>query len=237
MVNSLANHGYIPRDGRDVRMSDVKAALKEVGLSTPLTAAFVHPVFQETKASQSPRSFLQKVVYFLRNPWALLGAGMRQPGQKDTMGKIYLNLDQLDLHGVVEHDISISRHDIAQGDNHSPQPQLIRELLDSSSDGKTLSMEDLAAHRKRRIHEQLKINPDAVYGSFQHLEACVEIALILHVFGDGQKVPRDYLRAFFQEERLPMQEGWKKRGWWWPLGIVELSIASSKVKKVIGMKF
>jgi hypothetical protein len=37
MINTLSNHGYLPRDGRSVRLSEVKTALRDgAGLSPAL---------------------------------------------------------------------------------------------------------------------------------------------------------------------------------------------------------
>ena len=242
LVNCLANHGYIARDGRNVHANELQAALNQVGLSTALRAVFAYPPFLEhtdpnSIASKPPPSFWQNLWYLICNPWAILFSrfAMRRPGQKDARGKSCLNLDQLALPGAVEHDISLTRRDYAQGDNNSPQSDLIKDILECSTDGgKTLSMEDLSALRRHRIHEQLEVHPGLTYGPLEHELACGEIALILKVFGDGQKVRCDYVRAFFQEERLPIQEGWKKRRWW-SLGLMELNITTRRVKKVIGI--
>ncbi|KMQ81480.1 hypothetical protein RF55_26199, partial [Lasius niger] len=145
---------------------------------------------------------------------------MRRPGQTDSTGQKCLNLDQLALPDLVEHDISLSRFDHQQGDNISMQPDLVRDLLASSSDSKTLTLADLAELRKRRIARQREVNPGLHYGPLQHRFSCAEIALILTVLGDGDRVPCDYVRAFFQEERLPIDEGWKRRQW--TLGLLEL---------------
>jgi len=238
LVNSLANHGYIPRDGRNVHAGELVTALKKVGLSHALSAVFADPIFLVAEKSQPSRSRWQTIWYWICNPWALFfsGFGMRRPGQKDAKGIKCLDLDQLDQPGIVEHDISMTRHDHTQGDNHTPQPDLIRDLLESSSDGgKTITLEDLAALRRRRIHTQLKANTGLTYGSSQHNGACTELALILHVLGDGQKIPCDYVRALFQEERLPLEEGWNPRRWW-TLGLGELFMAVNKIKKVVGMR-
>lgn len=217
--------------------------MKEAGLSTALRAAFVNPVFLEQVDSRFPipqeeHSIFGYVWYLIRNPWALFFSklGMRRPGQKDSMGRKCLNLNQLALHGIVEHDVSLTRYDYNQGDNHSPQPNLIQELLASSADGKTLTADDLAALRKRRIEEQKQDNPELKYGSFEHTLGCGEIALILNVLGDGQSVPCDYIRAFFEEERLPVEEGWAKRSSWWPFGLVELVLDTTKIKRLMGIK-
>ncbi len=60
--------------------------------------------------------------HFVSNPSAILFRfGMRRPGQKDALGKKCLNLDQLALPNVIEHDVSLTRRDYQQGDNITPQ--------------------------------------------------------------------------------------------------------------------
>ncbi|KAI1848720.1 hypothetical protein JX265_005654 [Neoarthrinium moseri] len=246
VINSLANHGYLPRDGRDCRVGDFTAAMHALGISPVLGATLSNPIFLERVVPglkgddvvQPSRSLLGKIWYIVRNPWAIAftGFGMRRPGQVDSMGNKCLGLDQFALHGAVEHDISLSRWDIAQGDNHTRQPELVKRLLESSSDGgKTLTLEDLANFRRRRIEEQKESNPEVTYEKKQHQTACGEIALILSVFGDRKSIPCEYVRALFLEERLPVQEGWKKRQWW-TVGLVELERVVSKVKKFIGLQ-
>ena len=161
--------------------------------------------------------------------------GLRPLDQMNEHGKPVIHLDQLALPGVIEHDISMTRRDHLQTEgNRERQTDLIDNLLKSSKDGKTLTMEDFAEHRKERIQQQLNDNPGLHYGAEQHKVACTEIALVLAVFGNGKSVPCNYAHAFFAEERLPMQEGWKRR-WWWTLGFRELFKSSGKVKKTVGL--
>ena len=236
VVNSLANHGYIPRDGRNIHLDEILGALKEVGVSYGIRSAFSHPIFLEyTDPNPTRPAPSRGIWYLLRNPWALLLArfGMRRPGQTDAAGRRVLDLDQLARHNVVEHDVSLSRRDAAQGDDCTRQPDLVQDLLAASTDGgRMLSMQDLVELRKRRIATQKAENKSLDYGKFQHQLGCGEIALILGAFGDGKKVPVDRVRAVFEEERLPWEEGWKKR--WWTLGFVELQSTIGKVKKLIG---
>lgn len=244
VLNALANHGFLPRDGRNVHSSDFVGAMKVVGLSSGLGAVMSYSIFLEHKpfgkeaaALANSPSFTAKLLYFLRRPIATLSAclGCRMPGQKDLAGNAYINLDQLSWHNVIEHDISLTRHDESQGDNHSCQPDMLENLLASSSDGgKTLSIEDLAKYRRNRIATQKEIHPDADYGSLQHQLACGEISFLVEVFGKNRKVPCDYVRALFHEERLPVREGWKKG--WWSLGFWRLNSTVSLVKKLVGLK-
>ena len=102
------------------------------------------------------------------------------------MRKKCLDLDQLGLSGVMEHDISLTRHDHTQDDNTSRQPDLTRDLLASSLDGgQTLTAEDLATLRRRRTEKQKEVNPGLSYRLMQHQVGCTEIALVLDVFKDG----------------------------------------------------
>ena len=238
MVNSLANHGYLPRDGRGVRADELLAGLRAVGLSLPLRSVFTHPLFLEREPMPVP-TLLSGLWYRLRHPWSLVLAafGMRRAGQFDAAGHPCLDLDQIGRHSVVEHDISLTRLDAAQGDFTHPQPDLVAALLAAASadGGATATLDDLVALRRRRIDAQVRDNPDLHYGSQQHIIGSTEIALILRVFGDGARVPRDYLRAFFEQERLPLAEGWRPRRWW-PLGLVELVRATMHITKLIGVR-
>ncbi|KAK3989230.1 putative peroxidase [Cladorrhinum sp. PSN332] len=241
LLNSLANHGYLARDGRGFHANELYSALGKAGLSPALRAVLSNPVFLEYhgKQRQQTKKFLSRTWYLMRHPWALFFSffGMREPGQFDPDGKPVLDLDQIGREGVAEHDISLTRLDRAQGDHLAAQPDLVNELLSISSDGgKTITVEDLAALRLRRIEKQKADNPGLFYGPLQHRISCTEIALIVCVLGDGSKVPVEYVRALFAEERLPVQEGWKKRSWWSTLGFRELGSTSKKVRELVGLQ-
>jgi hypothetical protein len=242
LVNALANHGYIARNGRDIPAADLNAAMKETGLSLALGTVFARPIYnvhQDPKTAylHNKVGFFRRLWSFLRNHWVLLSKfGMRRRDQKNSVGKPVLDLDQLALPGLIEHDVSFTRRDYLQREgNTAPQADLIKQLLSCSKDGKVITLEDLADLRKKRIQQQLDENPGLQYGPLQHQIACTEIALVLNLLGDGKRIPCEYARAFFQEERLPVTEGWKKR-WWWTLGFRELAGAVSKAKAAVGLQ-
>ncbi|CAP72570.1 uncharacterized protein PODANS_2_10 [Podospora anserina S mat+] len=168
LLNALANHGYLPRDGRSFHQAELSAALKKVGLSPTLRLVLSNPVFLEHQTAagsqqQRPASSWSKLWYLMRNPWAIFFSffGMRRPGQQDDSGEPVLDLDQIGLPGVAEHDISLTRRDVAQGDHLKAQPDLVEGLLASSPDGgKTM--------RKRRMDAQKQDNPGLLYGPLQH---------------------------------------------------------------------
>lgn len=234
MVNCLANHGFIPRDGRNIHADELYDAVSGVGLGVALAYGFTSAVFHEyhpKSPHRKPNSWLRRL---FTNPLAALG--MRRPGQIDSMGRPVLDLDELARPGVVEHDISLTRRDHQQlQGNNALQRDLVEGLLDASKDDKIITREDLANYRKRRIAVQKEENPEAHYEVFEHLLSCGEISLILSIIGDGDKAPVNYLRAFLLEERLPLQEGWKPRRWW-KLGFIELQIYILKVWRLVGVK-
>ncbi|KAK0625915.1 Chloroperoxidase, partial [Immersiella caudata] len=222
MLNTLANHGYIPRSGRNITASDITTSLHDVvGVSSTITFPFTHPIFfthQPAPDLSQPASTWSTIRHYLRHPLSLLRRfGMRRPNQHLTPSNKNktpcLNLDQLATPHTIEHDVSLTRLDRSQGDCTSPQPHLISALLSCSSDGgKTLSISDLASFRRLRIERQREVNPRVEYGRMQHSFACMEIALLLGMFGEGKgkdrRVKVEYARAFFEEERLPVREGW-----------------------------
>lgn len=231
-INTLANHGYIHRDGRNVRTVDLHSALNEFGIGSLLASALTYPIFNEIP---DPRATAPSWLTILRNPFGYMfrSFAMRNPGQVDADGVACLNLDQLARPDCVEHDVSLSRLDHAQGDNINPQSQLIDEILSSSTDGSSLTLSDLATLRKARIERQRLDNAKVRYEAAQNQIACGEIALMLEVFGDRRQAPVSYVKAFFHEERLPREEGWKRRTWW-KVGLWDLFTDSTTVKRLIG---
>ncbi|KAF2024734.1 Cloroperoxidase [Setomelanomma holmii] len=239
MINCLANHGYLPRNGQNITAHQMRSSMNHTGISAALATAFVNTVYNVHKDTDSSSNvgFFVRLWRIVRDPWTLLaGFGMRKPDQTNGAGQPILDLDQLALPGAVEHDISLTRRDHAQTEgNCARQEDLVNELLACSADKKTITREDLAALRRRRIATQREDNPGLKYGPLQHEMSCGEIALILGVLGDGKSAPVEFVEPFLKEERLPIQEGWVKRRWW-TLGPVELKLIVNKVKGLIGLQ-
>ena len=126
-----------------------------------------------------------------------------------------------------------SRVSTTQGDNHTPQPKLIKDLLAASSNRFTLTVAEFFKLCKARYERQERENPKLQFKALQNQIACTEAALILKVFGDGSEVPVSYVKAMVKEERLPREEGWKKRVWW-SLGLVEVNVLAGRLKGLVG---
>ena len=236
VVNSLANHGYISRSGREIRANDLQSAMSVLGISLPLRHLLTSAVYLEHH-DPSPQSATTGFWAFITNPFAYLFRtfALRAPGQVDASGIPCLNLDELNRHNAVEHDVSMSRRDSTQGDNHTPQPDLVASMLSSAHNGNDITVSDWAKFRVQRITEQRRDNPALDFGAAQNTMGLGETAFIQKTFGDrsqGWTVPVEYMAALFGEERLPVKEGWKKR-WWWSVGIIELTTSARAFGKVV----
>ncbi|KAK4210626.1 hypothetical protein QBC37DRAFT_428479 [Rhypophila decipiens] len=305
MLNTLANHGLIPRSGRNIQAREITSALHDVvGVSWPVALLFTHPIFlvhgepdgDAEKWWESWRGVRQRL---LENPLNMLVFrwGMRESGQyvdvpdakTNKMQRVkVINLDQMGTANAIEHDISLTRRDRGQTQGcMAKQVDLVDGLLGfkcplppggSPSHGEDrdveataeaipsavpmLTLQDLAGYRRQRVTQQRAEAGGSSrmikYGKMEHSFACMEIALFLGVFGLSEekynKVPRAHARAFFMEERLPLEEGWigrgmrtAERGWrpWWKfkclrrgnshrLGWLELIRSSGKVRRAIG---
>lgn len=224
----------MPRNGRNVRYDHIKNGLsQQLGLSDFLIWFFTYPIFLERPSLGNLSRMTWKGILTWPIDFMVRGFALRPPGQKDSEGEPCLNLDQLGLHGVIEHDISLVRWDFAQGDNTSVQPDLIAELLGSSSNGKTITKNDFVQLRRKRYLQQKADNPDLDFDGPMPLTAYCEVALILNVIGDSDGVPIEYLKAFIDEERLPRKEGWKltRR---WSFGLLEMNFWALKFMKLMG---
>ncbi|KAI0353521.1 Cloroperoxidase [Trametes cingulata] len=184
-LNALANHGYLPRDGRNLTADQLAHAIREVYGLSPVFAAL------------------------------LAYGGVARCG---TKGK--LNLHDLAVHNLVEHDGSLVHADAAPGEKYAPtnvDVALLRQLLDTSPT-EYLSLKDLT---QAQVTRQASSRP---LHALQRLVSKGELDLIMEVFGvrgsevasqslipdetvpDELVVPKSFLEQWLGEERLP--DGW-----------------------------
>ncbi|KAE8349684.1 Chloroperoxidase [Aspergillus coremiiformis] len=201
VINSLANHGYIARNGRNVTANELKVALEQIGLGFDTATALVKISFQ---AHVDPPA---------DKPRDTSNFGMRDTDQVNDDGDAVINLNQLGRPHAIEHDVSITRQDRALGDCINLNTDLYQQFLQSSEDGVSFTIADLGKHRKKRFEEQKRDNPTIDLDKRMHYIACAEVGAIACVFGKGPlyHVPKEYIEAIFGEERLPFKEGWKPR--------------------------
>jgi len=171
-LNTLANHGFLPRDGYNITRTKLTSALQNV---YNLSSVFAN---------------------------ILTMAAILQDGH-DSM----VSLAELNTHGPIEHDASMTRLDFYFGDNHGLNQDLYADLLSASTDGVVLTKDDFAAYQSRRLNDSLHNNPTFTHGAKQKLILAGEPQLILAVFGqtDGTtyNVSLENIKAVFGHEMLP----------------------------------
>ncbi|KAK4220937.1 Peroxidase, family 2-domain-containing protein [Podospora fimiseda] len=179
MVNALANHGYLPRDGKNISLSTlIKAAKEGVNLA----------------------------------PDATLLVGLKALQASSTGNWLTFHLDDLNKHGVIEHDGSLSRQDASLGNNHVFDPEIWKTVAKHFEGKEKIDIELAARARKERLEKAKRLNPGIDLGDDAIRFSYIETALYQIVFGEGTEgnARWDWVKILFEEERLPFEEGFKR---------------------------
>jgi hypothetical protein len=200
ILNTLSNHGLIPRDGRNIRADELKSALSVIGLGVDVRNFLVRGAFAEH--SDNPKAGSKGT-----------RTGLRDPNQVDSETIPVLNLDQAGRPHALEHDVSITRQDRKLGDCINLQPNLLAQFLRCSANGRSFSITDMSNLRKMRYEQQKQANTELDFPPAIHRITSGEVALLQGLFGRGMSysIPKEYVQAVFGEERLPYKEGWTPR--------------------------
>jgi hypothetical protein len=178
-LNSLANHDICPRSGKAYTVPILTKCLKD-GLNVGGDFALV--------------------------------VGTTGIGSNPNPLTLQFDLDQLDRHNIfIEHDASLSRADTITGDNHSFNQTIWNTVLNYYTGMPTTSIPVAAKAKYNRVTTEAARDPAFFYGPVQFVLSYGETALYLSTMGDPITgvAPIEYVRALFEEERLPYQEGWR----------------------------
>lgn len=183
-LNSLANHGFIHHDGRNMTIAHLTEGL----------AAGMNVGADFTTAIGSA---------------GLLAAPLDQLVDPLTA---YFNLDQLSQHNFpIEHDGSLSRQDAYFG-NPQPfyQPSWDQVLNVYGGVQKTSIELASKAHYVRQQDSKAR-NPEWTYGPREFILSYGETALYLQTMSDPVSgvANLDYVRQLFEQEKLPYNLGWR----------------------------
>ncbi|KAL8787196.1 MAG: hypothetical protein Q9195_007887 [Heterodermia aff. obscurata] len=176
-VNALANHGFLPRNGLNISLSQFITGVT-AGLNfEPNFTIFAVAVYQ---------------------PFTTTGYNTT------------LNLNDLDHHATQvpgEHDGSLSRNDLFFGDNHSFNKSIWATVA-SHFHAPTISIATAAQARKERFAAAQALNPTFT----PNLNASLnETPLYLKAMqGRDNATKTEYVRIFFEEERIPYNEGYER---------------------------
>ncbi|KAK7472206.1 hypothetical protein VKT23_000328 [Stygiomarasmius scandens] len=176
-LNALANHGFLPRDGKGLNVSVVlDAALEGFNIQPEvLTAAAKLGLL----TSNDPLSF---------------------------------TLDDLKVHGVIEHDTSLSRQDIALGDNLHFNEEIFSTLANANPGKDFYDVNSAGEVMFQRLQQDIVANPNITNTAKIAAMRSGESALYLSTMGDAStgKAPKNFVQILFREERLPVAEGWQR---------------------------
>jgi hypothetical protein len=176
-LNTLANHGYIPAQGI-TRDALVGALTSVYNLDSNLAGT-------------------------------LTDGAISDFGVTNANGDTVFNLVDLRQHNVLEHDASLTRQDSgdAAGDNWSPQPDLIAQMMSLSQDGTSLCWCDFAKARLLRMNQESASDGTYSLTTKQSAIAYGEASVALEVFGNGKNMSLAFFESFFAQEKIPA--GWK----------------------------
>lgn len=127
------------------------------------------------------------------------------------------DLNHLIKHGDIEHDVSLSRDDVGFGNNHSFNPEIWANVMDTYGKDEMTSFQTASQARYNRVRAAKKAHEDAgvdlQYGIKEFILSYGESALLLSLLGDPEngKVPVEYLRVLFGESRGVFHEYRKQR--------------------------
>jgi len=207
-LNTLANHGYLPRNGRGITLDMMITQMLNVfNVDPEITTGLANAILTPMNTTDSTSL-----------PFDMDSSAITITGAFDVNdscnGLPCISLDETSLHGSLEHDVSLVRNDARQGDNHSIKQDLVGQLIGSSNENEHLTIDNIISFRQERLQTQQSLNPNLVFGLKESTLASGESALLISVLGDrffGGRVHIDYVRVFMGEERLPQEEGWNKR--------------------------
>ncbi|KAF5368736.1 hypothetical protein D9757_010430 [Collybiopsis confluens] len=177
-LNTLANHGFLPRNGSNITIPIVLQAIDE--------------------------GFNFKPIEVLRTAAKL--------GLLSTDSVDFFSLTDLALPGTLEHDVSLSRSDFALGDNIHFNETIFATLNNSNPGFDFYNTTSAAQVLNQRLIDDKIANPGLINTLKEFFLRSFESAFYLSVMGNVTTgvAPKKFVQVLFQEERLPLEEGWKR---------------------------
>ncbi|KAJ7057667.1 Peroxidase, family 2-domain-containing protein [Mycena amicta] len=181
-LNTLANHGYLPRNGQNFTVKELMDA-SVAGFNVNWDAI-------------------------------LIAAKFGMMSRNDVGSEENMSLGPLLLHNLVEHDASISRNDFGDGsgDNVHFNETTFSVLANANPGVDYYNASSAGAVQFARLQHSIETNPFVINTQKEFVLRSRESGLYLSIFGDPLTgvAPKKFVQIFFREERLPIEEGWKK---------------------------
>jgi hypothetical protein len=177
-MNTLANHGFINRDGMNISIGDM--------------------------ASAGERVFGRSAEAIMSGALNAIELGVPVAGTGDD-GLPTINLFDLFAHNTIEHDSSLVRQDSFFELHAQFNETIFQQMIANAVDGKITSA-DVDEHSFNRIFESRRTNPDVSYDFT--VEAPVILTghrVVLRHFDDPESkdIRVDYMESFLRDERIP----------------------------------
>ncbi|KIO33537.1 hypothetical protein M407DRAFT_231607 [Tulasnella calospora MUT 4182] len=176
-LNVLANHGILPRNGKNISYKEMSLAIQKAFNLSPT-----------------------------------LGDQLTSSAFLVDQGRGRIDLYDLNALGIVQHDASLTRHDIAfVADQGAPDSFLVNRFVEHATHSKNnrrrFSLGDMAYYNGLRRAECRDSNGQysMVYSFFHKFFGSGNCALLYSIFdGDAED-----LKVFLEEERFP--HGWEPK--------------------------
>lgn len=183
-LNTLANHGYIARDGKNISRHEMATAGELVyGLAYGNSVT----LFNGAVGRGVPTTG---------------GTSNGKNGVEPTM-----DLSALYLHNAVEHDGSLFRRDAFFQDPAPIDESLYDELVEFVNGRPVITLKELMDFSKLRMLDSRIHNPEATFPSRTRLIMAGERTIALLMGGAetirDQTLRMDYIYSFFIQERIP----------------------------------
>ncbi|KAL3470346.1 Cloroperoxidase [Aspergillus californicus] len=179
-LNTLANHGYLPRDGRNITLDILKDGMLQ-GFNIANSDA---------------------VILFFPATWT-------SPAFPFTDS---FDLEDLGRHGILEHDISLSRSDAYFADPN-PFNETVWAETTSYFTTPMITVDQVAKARMARLATSKATNPEHSLSGLADGFSWGECATFFEIMADGTTgtVAKKFIEYWFRNERMPTEIGWQRR--------------------------
>ncbi|KAJ8127332.1 heme-thiolate peroxidase [Lasiodiplodia mahajangana] len=211
MMNTLANHGFIPRDGRNLTRVNVVKGLGDGLNFSPDLASIMFD--QAIIANPEPNAtfFTLYEAPFASHSFLCSSANFRGSLDAEKIIADGSLRDQLNVHNLLEHDASLSRSDAYFGNNHVFN-QTVFDQTKMYWDAPLIDINRLANAKVARQLTSKAFNPTYTFTLINEEFSLGEVAAPMIAFGDldALTVNKTLVEYFFENERLPTKFGWKR---------------------------
>ncbi|RXW14104.1 heme-thiolate peroxidase [Candolleomyces aberdarensis] len=191
-LNTLASHGYLPRDGVATPTQIIKAVQEGFNMDNgaAITATYLGHILNGNLVTD------------------LLSIGGKTP-KTGPPPPPPAHAGGLNVHGTFEGDAGLTRADDFFGDNHSFNQTLFDKFVDFSNrfGGGFYNLTVAGELRFSRIQDSIATNPQFTFKNVRYITAYGETVFPINLFVDGRQTERklsmDHAASFFRDMKFP----------------------------------